>query len=231
MFSAKSAATTTPKNAPILNPRVHCRRSAAETSSGRINAMLVGLANTLIPSKHGRHHVRARRQQPARVPRRPRLLGRRTDGLLVTPEVIAKQDDGKDEEVRPELHHVDRHERDEQEGEREDQRADRMAARGQEGVRAQKTGRHQQRVQHEEAVGAEQPDEGRRKQRIDVGLREEQLRVAAPLEEQTLGTRGELLPHARRDRRVDTRSRNRSRGCGRACNKSRHHRRSRRPRP
>ena len=50
MFSANNAATTTPKIAPILNPRIHCRRSAAETSSGRINAMFVGLANTLMPS-------------------------------------------------------------------------------------------------------------------------------------------------------------------------------------
>ena len=76
-----------------------------------------------------------------------------------------------------ELHHVDRHDRHEQEREREDQRGDRMAARDQERVRARETRRHQQRVQHQEAVGAEQPDERRREQRIDVRLRVVQMRV------------------------------------------------------
>src|SRR5205085_12279407 len=75
------------------------------------------------------------------------------------------------------------------------QRADWMTARAEKRVRTQETQGHQQRVKHQETIGAEQPDERGRQQRIDERLREIQVRVVT-LEEDAFGPGLELVPHA-----------------------------------
>ena len=89
-------------------------------------------------------------------------IGAGPGDFLVAPEEKREQHDREVEEVRADLHHVDRRDRDEHKRERKDQRRHRMAARAQERVGARETQRHQQRVEDVEAVGAEQPDERRR---------------------------------------------------------------------
>ena len=107
-----------------------------------------------------------------------------------------------------------------------------MTARGQERVRAREAERHQQRVQHQEAVGAEQPDERRGEQRIDV-TPSRKKRCGPPLprlRKIPSGPRRELLPHPHEVVALILEVQIVRRGCGRACSTSPRHRRSR-PRP
>ncbi len=240
MLAAKSPAAVTPKTRPAAMPRPHRRRQHSQATTGRNRSAFDIFENVARPSR-----TAAATSPPG--PNSQRVPGRRAVAacnLLVQPAEVRHQTEREVEQLRRNPDEVDRHDGGHDEGAGQQRRQCRRHPRVQEQVPAPGDQRQQQRVEHQEAVGAEERDERRREERVDERLAvEEAVRIGDPRRcaVQTNGGRrirpasfdvaGRASGTRRTDRtgtparperdpRADRSGRRRVRGCGPSCNRS-----------